>query len=140
MSDPAEDIAAAVADYLGDEARAYSRTVVASVPDQPSTELKAEHTGVRAVVIPVGEVEEKESRSRVMLAPSVNVVITANCEAAGERTELAALVREIRQSLRFVAMGGWVWQRSETLTKYDPDQLGKERFLAAFGLTYLGME
>ena len=140
MSDPAEDIAAAVADYIGDAARGYTRTVVASVPAMPSVELKAEHTGLRALVIAVGEVETKESRSRVMLEPSVNVILSAPCEAAGDRAELASVAREIRQSLRFVQMAGWTWQRSETLTKYDPALLGKERWLSAFSLTYMGIE
>lgn len=141
MSDPGEDIAQAIADYVGDPERGYSLQPEASVPEHPAEALRAEITRLRVIAFPVGETEEKaESRCRVLLSPEVNVIVTASAEAVGDRKAFNGFVREIRRSLRFEAMAGWTWLRSETITKYDPDLMGKESFLSAFTVFYLGIE
>jgi hypothetical protein len=140
VSDPARDIADALVAFTADPSRGYSRAFESLRPKHPGKELKAEVATWRLLAIPVGEIEEKESRSRVFLQPQVNVVVMGPAEGDADHDAGADLVREIRRSLRFESMAGWTWQRSETITKYDPELMAKETFLSAFTLTYAGVE
>ena len=140
MSDPCEDISAAVATYLSDEdSRGFGYGFQATVPTNPSLELYADHEGLRVLVVPIGETETKETRGSVFVVPQVNVIVTSRSINGETRARLSGLVREMRNSLRFVKMAGWTWQGTETLSKFDAELLRKHQYISAFQLSYQGL-
>ena len=85
------------------------------------------------------ETETKETRGSVFVVPQVNVIVTSRSINGETRARLSGLVREMRNSLRFVKMAGWTWQGTETLSKFDAELLRKHQYLSAFQLSYQGL-
>jgi hypothetical protein len=139
VSDPAEDIAAAVAEYLADPARAFVMAAAVSVPENLWTNLFAEDTTLRVLIGPAGETEEKETRSQVLLRPEVDVVVVGTTANPGDRRRLSDFVYSIRSVLRFERMNNWIWTKTETTDKFNVEALKMGVFLSSFRLTYSGI-
>lgn len=140
MSDPAEDIATALVAFLSDAARNFPLACAYSVPINPAVDLYAEHDGVRCLIIPIGEDEEKETRGTVFLVPVINLIFTAKVTSIQDRRDLSDLVHAISVAIRFQSQAGYGWQSTETLTKFDPELMRKGIYLSARSVRYQASE
>ncbi|MCP4228868.1 MAG: hypothetical protein GY771_01800, partial [bacterium] len=102
------------------------------------------HAGVKLVAIPVGDVEENFDRgSAVTVRPTVNLFVSRYLDIDGAitRKTMGAYLHEIVVSLRGVKMDSYDWEKTEVVTKYDPEKLRTQgRFLAVLGLTYMDLQ
>jgi len=146
MHDPGQHIADALATFLNEQP--FSFEFDASAPENPQTELNLDgtgkvHKGLRVFVVPVSELEERLDRGgAVAVRPTVNVFISRFLEVKGvTRKELGDFVREIMVALRFNDVDDWTWERTETISKYDPNQLVTQaRFLSVLGVSFYDIE
>ena len=145
MSDPCEDICDSLVDWANALAEETPNPLgvafAASKPADPNAQLELEFNDLQVMFVPYAEEEEKAGRGGVVLETfTVSMMVVRQLSSEFSRPRLAGVVRTLRDQLRGVRMAGYVYSRSETAVKFDPDQVhDNNQFLSVVRLSYKGM-
>lgn len=140
MSDPAYDLADAVATYLNDPARSFPLAPAAFVSTDPAEDLERETATLKTLVIPYSDTEEPGGRTITMIDRAVHIVVCAPIGPNDVRA-LANLTHRIRKSLRFTSLAEHEERRIETLERLDSERLRVSNlFVSSFEAVFTSSE
>lgn len=139
MTDPCEAICDAQVEF----ANAISGLDIsfeAKRTENPDGELRLEHSGLQVFFIPFAEQETKTGRGgEVLEVFETSMLVVRKITPEFTRSVLSGFVRAIRAEFRGKKMAGFRYMTSETVTKFDPEQLDKYgQFCSVVRLSYMG--
>lgn len=145
MSDPAEDIADALAAHvngLQETDSPFAFTFTASVPDDIQDELKREHLDLKVFFASYGESVEKRDRGGgALIQPQVSLLVARRVDSAYTRRALNNLVWAIRSAVRKASPAGWTWTADDTVVKgSDVTTSSGNQFVSVSRFTFTGYQ
>lgn len=145
MTDPEEDICAAIAADLSDPdetspAVPFAFAFTAEVPEDVQDVVQREHADLMVYLSPFGGDEERIDRGgSALVRPSATLIVIRRLDSQVKRRHLNDFVYSLRSYLRGRKQSGWTWTGSDTVTKFDPEQIAKKnQFLSVVRLNYYG--